>query len=250
MNIFLCGGDPVGAMLFFIVLLAIPIAALVLMRAFAADLYDAVVTHKLTTPWYTAVLTELPSNAHVLDVGIGTAMALMNNATLVRAKGLNIVGIDYEPKYVEKAKRIVAQHGLAGCVDVRCQSVYDSLPRSRDQTGRYDAVYFSGSFTLLPDPVAALHQVAKALKPAGKIYITQTFQKKAVPLLKVVKPLLKYATTIDFGQLTFEADVKGIVSDSGCRLDEYRAIDTSVQNSYQTSRMLIVSPRSTGLNPM
>ena len=58
-------------MLFFIVLLAIPIAALVLMRAFAADLYDAVVTHKLTTPWYTAVLTELPSNAHVLDVGIG-----------------------------------------------------------------------------------------------------------------------------------------------------------------------------------
>jgi ubiquinone/menaquinone biosynthesis C-methylase UbiE len=229
-------------MLFVVLLLAL-ITVLVLMRAFAADVYDAVVTHKLTTPWYAAVLTEMPLHAHVLDVGIGTATALANNIKLVRARGLHIVGIDYEPKYIEKAKRVVARHGLTDSVDVRCQSVYDALPQSMDQTGRYDAVYFSGSFTLLPDPVAALHQVATALKPSGKIYITQTFQKKAVPLLKVVKPLLKYATTIDFGQLTFETDVKAIVNKSGFGLDEYRAINTSVQNSYQTSRMLIISPR-------
>jgi hypothetical protein len=42
----------------------------------------------------------------------------------------------------------------------------------------FDAVYFSGSISLMPDPVAALHATAKLLKAGGKIYVTQTFQRR------------------------------------------------------------------------
>lgn len=38
-------------------------------------------------------------------------------------------------------------------------------------------MYFSGSFSLMPDPAAALRVAQGLLKPGGLIYITQTFQK-------------------------------------------------------------------------
>ena len=38
--------------------------------------YDALIL-KMTTRWYEAVLTKLPENSIVLDVGIGTAGALL-----------------------------------------------------------------------------------------------------------------------------------------------------------------------------
>ena len=37
------------------------------------------------------------------------------------------------------------------------------------------------------------------------------FQRKNIPLLYIIKPLLKYITTIDFGKLTFEYEVEEII---------------------------------------
>ena len=61
--------------------------------------------------------------------------------------------------------------------------------------------------------------MAALLKPGGKIYITQTFQRRALPGMSVVKPLMKYCTTIDFGQLVFEPEAVGFVERAGGGLD-------------------------------
>lgn len=38
---------------------AVMVVLVVAMRTFSADVYDAIITQKLTTPWYRAVLTRL-----------------------------------------------------------------------------------------------------------------------------------------------------------------------------------------------
>jgi hypothetical protein len=63
---------------------------------------------------------------------------------------------------------------------------------------------------IMPDPVKALTHVSSLLKPNGTIYVTQTFEKKKNFILEVLKPLLKYILTIDFGQVTYEADVRTV----------------------------------------
>merc|ERR1712167_298045 len=109
-------------------------------------------------------------------------------------KKLRVVGIDYESAYIEKAKKLASQHSLADQVELHCASVYDDLGPLRPNGGKglFDAGYFSGSITLLPDPAAALRAVAKVVKPGGPIYVTQTFQLQASPVMEKVKPLLKY----------------------------------------------------------
>ena len=50
---------------------------------------------------------------------------------------------------------------------------------------------------------------------AGRIYITQTYQRRGFPLASVLKPLLYYVTSIDFGQLCFEEDLQEILAAAG-----------------------------------
>ena len=54
-----------------------------------SDIYDVIIIH-MTEKWYAAVLARLPKGARVLDVGIGTATALVGrkgqNATVVVEK--------------------------------------------------------------------------------------------------------------------------------------------------------------------
>ena len=90
----------------------------------------------------------------LLDVGIGTGGALVGNAALVAERDLHITGVDIDPSYVKRARKNVEKAGLSERVSVRLESIYDHTD------AEYDAAYFSASFMLLPDPVAALHQVS------------------------------------------------------------------------------------------
>jgi hypothetical protein len=60
---------------------------------------------------------------------------------------------------------------------------------------------------------------------------------------KQLQPLLYYVTTIDFGQVTYEADIKNIVNEAGMAMLEYRALTDSVQSMFQTARMIVIKPK-------
>lgn len=166
---------------------------------YRSKVYDVLIL-PMTTKWYEVVLQQLPKTSTVLDVGIGTAGALVNCSKIVKDRELKIVGIDYDADYVVQAQRAIKQAGLQGSIQVFHKSVYDL----KKEDGTFDAVYFSGSFTLLPDPCEALRVVRALTK--SRIYITQTYQRKSPPLLGYIKPLLKFITTIDFGKLTSEEE--------------------------------------------
>jgi SAM-dependent methyltransferase len=163
---------------------------------------------------------------------------------LVKAKRLSVVGVDYDGAYIQAAGATLAAAGLADDVTLHCMSVYDkALPDVTNADALpFDAVYFSGSVTLLPDPVDAIKQCARLLKPGGLVYITQTFQKKAVPGMATLKPLVKHVLTIDFGPLFYERDLKEMLRTLGMHVSHLGCIDGSVDNQFQAANLVVLDP--------
>ena len=91
-------------------------------------------------------------------------------------------------------------------------------------------------------PAEALRVTARLLKPGGKIYITQTYQRRASWGISVWKPLLKYVTTIDFGSLVMEEEVEKFISDAGMRIERNEIIPNSVDNMWQAARLIVIDP--------
>jgi SAM-dependent methyltransferase len=183
-----------------------------LLRRVRAGLYDAVIV-PMTAGWYAAVLERLPGHCRLLDVGIGTGAALLANAALVTARDIRVTGIDIDADYVERCREAVDAGGLGDRIDVRLESVYDHAG------GPYDAAYFSGSFMLLPDPVAALRHVAALLAPDARVFFTQTFEHESSPWMERVKPLLRFVTSIDFGGVTYEREFRHAVEQAGFQVE-------------------------------
>ena len=180
----------------------------------------------LTARWYAEVLQRLPQGAAVLDVGIGTAGALLANAEQVTRKDLQITGIDIDADYGEHARHMLQRAGMSERVRVSTESVYDH------QGGPYDAVYFSASFMLLPEPERALRHCAGLLAPGGRIYFTQTIQTQRSSWMETLKPLLKRATTIDFGRVTYEDDFKAQIRSAGMELEEFTCLGRHGARAY------------------
>ncbi len=190
---------------------------------------------RLTARWYAAVLERLPDDAALLDVGIGTAGALRANAELVRRKRLHVTGIDIDADYIARAQRTLQRSGLQDRVEARLESVYDH------RGGPYDAVYFSASFMLLPEPERALRHCCTLLKPGGRIYFTQTIQQTPSRAMETLKPLLKRFTSIDFGRVTYEGAFKAQIRDAGLDLE---AFATLARHGSRASCLAVAVPRA------
>lgn len=199
-----------------------------------ARVYDAAIV-PLTASWYRAVLERLNARCRLLDVGIGTGAALVANATCVAEKDLRVTGIDVDAAYVAQCRHAISRALLTEHVEVRLESVYDH------RHAPYDAIYFSASFMLLPDPGAALRHVNNLLRPDGRIYFTQTFEHERSRLAELVKPLLRLVTTIDFGRVTYETDFQAALADGGVVQEEACILDSGRRRS---SRLVVARPTS------
>lgn len=196
-------------------------------------IYDAALL-PLTAHWYATVLERIPRRARLLDVGIGTAGALAKNAETILDKDIQVVGVDIDEAYVKRARKNLTEAGLDANVEVEHESVFDH------RGGPYDAVYFSASFMLMPDPPAVLRHVISLLAPTGRVYFTQTFQDRRSPVLEKAKPLLKRVTTIDFGRVTYEEDFRTAVEHGGLALLELTTMESVGSRSY---RLAVGVPR-------
>ncbi|MFC4944392.1 class I SAM-dependent methyltransferase [Pseudonocardia sp. GCM10023141] len=181
----------------------------------------------MTTGWYREVLGRLPERARLLDVGIGTGAALAGCADLVRERELRIDGLDIDADYLQRCHRNLARAGLSGRVAAKLASVYDHTD------GPYDAVYFSASLMLLPDPAGAIAHVAKLLTPGGSVFATQTFHHHRSPVRERLKPLIRHFTTIEFGRVTYEDEFRGSFADAGVDIVEMHTMKSSRQSSFR-----------------
>mgnify|MGYP001560524611 CR=1 FL=1 len=213
-------------------------------QRFRSRVYDTVIV-AMTSMWYREVLTLLPLRTRLLDVGIGNATSLINNRDVVISKQLDVTGVDYDQGYIDAANAAVGLNPkLRDRVHLVCASIHDYTG------GPFDAIYFSGSFMIIPDKVNALRRCVTMLAPRlvtpGEskssrdplsptkryIYFTQTFEKKRRflllrvldTILQRLKPLLKFLTTIDFGQVTYEEDFRDVIRAAGLAIEEKRVL--------------------------
>jgi ubiquinone/menaquinone biosynthesis C-methylase UbiE len=87
-----------------------------------------------------------------------------------------VIGVDMSPEMLEKARRAAEE---AGRENVEFRYGYgEELPV---EDGWADVVISNGVLNLMPDKGAALEEMARVLKPAGRLQVGDILVQKAVP---------------------------------------------------------------------
>src|ERR1041384_2759023 len=119
-------------------------------------------------------LGELRPGDHVVDVGCGAGIDSLIAARMVGPDG-QVVGVDMTRAMLEKAR---AGAAAAGLTNTRFhEGLAEQLPV---EDGWADVVISNGVLNLFPDKLAALQEMARALKPGGRLQIGDILVQKAV----------------------------------------------------------------------
>ncbi|HYH33229.1 MAG TPA: class I SAM-dependent methyltransferase [Pseudonocardia sp.] len=126
-----------------------------------ADMFDAGVARYLR-PFLDAA--AIGPTAHVLDVGCGSGQTTRAAARLATAG--SVTGIDLSTRQLELARRRAEQEGLGGVRFVQADAQVADLGADR-----YDRVISRNGVMFFGDPVAAFANLARSLKPDGRMVL-------------------------------------------------------------------------------
>ncbi len=108
-------------------------------------------------------MLDLRENSNFLDLGCGTGWAVCYVCSLLKGRG-NFIGIDISKEMVEKAG--INAQGLDNIAFYKASS--EDLPLKNNY---FDYIICTNSFHHYLNPLKALAEVHRVLKPGGKIYI-------------------------------------------------------------------------------
>lgn len=128
----------------------------------------------------------------------------------------------------------IKSESLQNYITVCHQSILDY------KGGPYDAIYFSASLMILPNPVHALNHVKNMLNENGKIFVTQTIETNRSFLVELVKPLLKYVLTIDFGHVTYEEDLLAAFKEANLKVQVNKSISGTSIRDRRSYRLFVL----------
>jgi SAM-dependent methyltransferase len=121
------------------------------------------------------VAGELQPGERVVDVGCGAGLDTMIASRLVGPAG-RVVGVDMTPDMLERAR---AARDAAGATNVELRPGYlEDLPV---EAGWADVVISNGVLNLAPDKEVALAELARVLRPGGRLQIGDLLVEKPVP---------------------------------------------------------------------
>lgn len=120
-------------------------------------------------------LGTLKAGDRVVDVGCGAGIDSLISAKMVGPEG-QVVGVDMTPAMLAKARQAGQAAGLAN-VEFR-EGFGEALPVP---DGWADVVTSNGVLNLMPDKSVALQEMARVLKPGGRLQIADILVEKAVP---------------------------------------------------------------------
>jgi SAM-dependent methyltransferase len=119
-------------------------------------------------------LGALNEGDNVVDVGCGAGIDSLIAARMVGPTG-SVVGVDMTPSMLSRARESCARCGFA---NVRFhEGLAESLPVP---DGWADAIISNGVLNLFPDKFRALQEMARALKPGGRLQIGDILVQKSV----------------------------------------------------------------------
>ena len=120
-------------------------------------------------------VANLKKGEHVLDLGSGSGMDVFVAALRVGDTG-RVSGVDMTDVQLEKSERLRKEHGIA---NVSFQKSYiENLPFPDSSV---DAVISNGVINLCPDKTRVFAEVARVLKPKGRMVIADIVTEKQLP---------------------------------------------------------------------
>jgi phosphatidylethanolamine/phosphatidyl-N-methylethanolamine N-methyltransferase len=105
-------------------------------------------------------------HGRLLEVGVGTGLAL----PLYR-RSLHITGVDLSPDMLEKARQRVAREHLK---NVEGLHEMDATALNFPDAS-FDATVAMYVLTVVPDPQAVMHEMARVTKPGGAVIVANHF---------------------------------------------------------------------------
>jgi SAM-dependent methyltransferase len=120
-------------------------------------------------------LGELKPGDRIVDVGSGAGIDSLIAARMVAPDG-EVIGIDMTPAMLVKARRAAEESGLQ---NVAFRMGY--AERMPIEDGWADVIISNGVLNLMPDKQASLKEMARVLKPGGRIQIGDILVQKEVP---------------------------------------------------------------------
>ncbi|MDX2136468.1 MAG: class I SAM-dependent methyltransferase [Chloroflexota bacterium] len=112
---------------------------------------------------------DLQPGQRGLEVGPGPGRLLIPAAKRVSPGG-EVIGLDIQPGMVERLKARAAQAGVANLTAVEGDATQPHFP-----PGHFDVIWMCTVLGEIPDREAALRQCSTALKPGGRLSITEIF---------------------------------------------------------------------------
>lgn len=107
---------------------------------------------------------RLSSGARILDVACGGGKWMIAIAS--RFPAAELVGIEFVPDSIDRARRHVADAGLEHRIRVDAGPI-PSMPYAAE----FDLVYMQDALHELPDPVASLRAAWNAVRPGGRLVV-------------------------------------------------------------------------------
>ncbi len=120
-----------------------------------------------------ALLTDMDEGSEVLVAACGTGLTL---EFFVREFGVQGSGVDEDPVLIEEAEARVRASGLQGRIQLQCGSM-ESLPY-RD--GVFDVVVAELGLTASADPMKAIGELARVVRPGGRVALVHLVWKAPV----------------------------------------------------------------------
>jgi SAM-dependent methyltransferase len=120
-------------------------------------------------------LGEIESGHRVVDIGSGAGFDSLIAARMAGPTG-QVIGVDMTPAMLDKARRAADEAGLDNA-EFR-EGLVEALPVP---DGWADVVISNGVLNLMPDKSIGLQEMARVLKPAGRLQIADILVQKAVP---------------------------------------------------------------------
>ena len=115
---------------------------------------------------------ELPDGSAVLDIPVGGGVALRGLATSRRK--LRYVAADISPDMLARTERVARERGVEDQVELVKADV-EQLPF---EDGEFDLSLSLAGLHCFPDPEAAVHEIARVVKPGGRftgsVFLTGT----------------------------------------------------------------------------
>jgi SAM-dependent methyltransferase len=152
-----------------------PLAGILVYDKFWVDKVPPIAVESFAGTGKPFSLGDLKPGEHVLDIGSGAGFDSIIAAEMVGESGA-VVGIDMTPAMVKKANKAKAQSEL-NWLEFH-EAFAEDIPLPDEWA---DVIISNGVLNLMPDKPAVLKEMARVLKPDGRLQIADIMVERPVP---------------------------------------------------------------------